>query len=52
MDEKLFPRESLDRPWSNPDSEISSTLERGHHSDDEIIDFVAQKISNVAKDKS
>jgi hypothetical protein len=49
MDQRIFPRESLDKPIDNPDKLNSSSVSPVSQSDEEIVDYVVSDLKRIPK---
>jgi hypothetical protein len=49
MDERIFPRSSLDRPIENPDPHFSFSIQPVEQSDEEIVRYVVSDLARTAK---
>jgi hypothetical protein len=50
MDQRIFPRESLDKPIANPDMSNSAQVSTVKQSDQEIVDYVVADLKRMPKD--
>jgi hypothetical protein len=50
MDQRIFPRESLDKPIANPDADNSIPVSSVNHSDREIVDYVVSDLKRTPKE--
>jgi hypothetical protein len=50
MDQRIFPRESLDKPIANPDILNSTPLPPVNQSDKEIVDYVVSDLKRTPKE--
>jgi hypothetical protein len=49
MDQRIFPRESLDKPIDNPDKLNSLSVSPVGQSDKEIVDYVVSDLKRMPK---
>jgi hypothetical protein len=49
MDQRIFPRESLDKPIDNPDKSNSIPIAPVEQSDKEIVDYVVSDLKRMPK---
>jgi hypothetical protein len=49
MDQRIFPRESLDKPIDNPDRLNSIPILPVEQNDKEIVDYVVSDLKRTAK---
>jgi hypothetical protein len=50
MDQRIFPRESLDKPIANPDISNSTPVSPVNQSDQEIVDYVVSDLKRTPKE--
>jgi hypothetical protein len=50
MDQRIFPRESLDKPIANPDISNSTPVSPANQSDKEIVDYVVSDLKRTPKE--
>ena len=50
MDQRIFPRESLDKPIDNPDKLNSVPILPVNQSDKEIVDYVVSDLKRTPKE--
>jgi hypothetical protein len=50
MDQRIFPRESLDKPIANPDISNSTPVSLVNQSDQEIVDYVVSDLKRTPKE--
>jgi hypothetical protein len=50
MDQRIFPRESLDKPIANPDISNSTPVSPVNQSDQDIVDYVVSDLKRTPKE--